>query len=130
MFQRYVEVGRVVLINYGPDCGKIAVIVDIVDHSRVLIDGPTTDVERQVLSFKRMTLTPIKVDNVPRATGTVYLKSLLTNQDIWGKWQKTAWAKKMLRRKVRSTLTDFDRFRIMVAKKERRAIIGRTSLSS
>ncbi|KAJ3340211.1 hypothetical protein HDU93_007301 [Gonapodya sp. JEL0774] len=35
LFQRLVEVGRVVLLNYGPDAGKLAVIVDIIDHNRV-----------------------------------------------------------------------------------------------
>ena len=36
-FTRFVEVGRVVLINYGPDAGKIATIVDILDSKRVSI---------------------------------------------------------------------------------------------
>ena len=34
-FQRYVEVGRVVLINYGKEYGKLYVITDIVDQNRV-----------------------------------------------------------------------------------------------
>jgi len=34
-----VEVGRVCCINYGPDAGKICVIVDIVDQARALVDG-------------------------------------------------------------------------------------------
>jgi hypothetical protein len=34
-FKRTVEVGRVVLCNYGPDAGKIFVIVDILDSNRV-----------------------------------------------------------------------------------------------
>lgn len=34
-FQRYVEVGRVVIINYGKDYGKLYVITDIVDQNRV-----------------------------------------------------------------------------------------------
>ncbi|KAF9405525.1 hypothetical protein BGZ94_003488, partial [Podila epigama] len=33
-FQRVVEIGRVVMINYGPDAGKLAVIVDVIDHNR------------------------------------------------------------------------------------------------
>jgi large subunit ribosomal protein L14e len=37
VFTRFVEVGRVVLINYGPDYGKLATIVDIVDGKRVRI---------------------------------------------------------------------------------------------
>ena len=35
MFTRFVEVGRVVLINYGPDNGKLATIIDVVDAKRV-----------------------------------------------------------------------------------------------
>ena len=34
-FTRFVEVGRVVLINYGPDAGKLATIIDVVDAKRV-----------------------------------------------------------------------------------------------
>lgn len=37
-FQRYVEVGRVVIINYGKDYGKLYVITDIVDQNRVSRD--------------------------------------------------------------------------------------------
>jgi hypothetical protein len=35
VFNRFVEIGRAVLINYGPDAGKLAVIVDVLDHNRV-----------------------------------------------------------------------------------------------
>ena len=34
-FKRYVEVGRVVLVNEGPQAGKLATIVEIIDHARV-----------------------------------------------------------------------------------------------
>jgi large subunit ribosomal protein L14e len=34
-FTRFVEVGRVALINYGPDAGKLCVILEIVDQKRV-----------------------------------------------------------------------------------------------
>jgi large subunit ribosomal protein L14e len=34
-FKRYVEVGRVVLINQGEFAGKLAVIVEIIDHNKV-----------------------------------------------------------------------------------------------
>ena len=34
-FKRYVEVGRVVLVNDGPCAGKLATIVEIIDHNRV-----------------------------------------------------------------------------------------------
>jgi large subunit ribosomal protein L14e len=34
-FKRFVEVGRVVLVNDGPSAGKLATIVEIIDHNRV-----------------------------------------------------------------------------------------------
>lgn len=35
-FTRFVEIGRVVLVNYGPDEGKLAVILDVADNNKVL----------------------------------------------------------------------------------------------
>ena len=34
-FKRYVEVGRVALVNYGTEYGKLVVITDVVDQNRV-----------------------------------------------------------------------------------------------
>jgi hypothetical protein len=34
-FKRYVEIGRVALVNYGEDYGKLVVISDVVDQNRV-----------------------------------------------------------------------------------------------
>jgi large subunit ribosomal protein L14e len=34
-FKRTVEIGRVAMINYGADYGKLVVISDVVDHNRV-----------------------------------------------------------------------------------------------
>jgi ribosomal protein L14E/L6E/L27E len=34
-FKRYVEIGRVAIINYGPEVGKLVVISDVVDQNRV-----------------------------------------------------------------------------------------------
>jgi len=39
-------IGRVVYVNFGPLSGKIAVVVDIVNENRVVIDGPGLDVKR------------------------------------------------------------------------------------
>ena len=45
------------MINYGKNLHKLAVIVDILDENRVLLDGPTTDVKREVYPLKRLYLT-------------------------------------------------------------------------
>ena len=34
-FTRFVEVGRVAYCVYGPDAGKLVVIVDVIDQNRV-----------------------------------------------------------------------------------------------
>merc|ERR1711977_720235 len=66
-FKRYVEVGRVVLVNDGPSSGKLAVIVEIIDHARALIDGPETGVPRQAIADKKVVLTPYVLKKLPRA---------------------------------------------------------------
>jgi large subunit ribosomal protein L14e len=38
-FKRYVEIGRVALINFGEDYGKLVVITDVVDQNRVSISN-------------------------------------------------------------------------------------------
>ena len=35
MYKRFIEIGRVALINDGPDGGKLCVIIDVVDQRRV-----------------------------------------------------------------------------------------------
>ena len=116
-FARQVQVGRVVVMTYGPDAGKLATITDVIDHGRVLVDGPTTGVKRQSVSFKRCTLTPI-VLTIPRSIGSKALAKKVTDQDLVGKWNKTAWAKKIQKRTIRAGLSDFDRFKLMLAKKK------------
>ena len=61
VFSRYVEIGRVCLINYGPDQGKLCTIIDVVDSNKALIDGPKdlTGVVRQMIPFKRLSLTDL-----------------------------------------------------------------------
>ncbi|KAI9289124.1 translation protein SH3-like domain-containing protein [Umbelopsis sp. AD052] len=123
-FQRQVEVGRVVIINYGADAGKLAVIVDIVDHSRALIDGPTTGVKRQAFAYRRLTLTPMVVKDLPRAAGATALKKSLEKNETIAAWNKTAWAQKLANRTQRKNLGDFDRFKLLKFKNQRRAVVG------
>lgn len=66
-FTRFVQVGRVVLINYGADTGKLAVIVEIISTNRVLIDG----FKRQEISLRRVTLTDVTIDIAKGAKSAV-----------------------------------------------------------
>jgi len=125
-FTRYAEVGRVVLINYGPESGSLATIIDIVDGNKCLIDGPSeiTGVERQVIPFKRIALTDLTV-KIQRNARAKTLKKAWADADTLATWEKCSWAKKLSAKKKRASLTDFDRFKVMVAKKERSAIIAK-----
>ena len=53
-YTRFVQVGRVARINYGPQEGKLATIVDILSDKRVLVDGE--GISRQVIPIKRLQL--------------------------------------------------------------------------
>ncbi|KAJ2035360.1 hypothetical protein GGI08_008793, partial [Coemansia sp. S2] len=126
-FKRLVEVGRVVLITHGEDAGKIATIVDIVDHNRAVVDGPTTDVKRQIIAYKNVVLTDIVVKGLPRTIGTKALAKFLEKEQVVEAWQKTAWAQKLEARKRRANMSDFDRFKLMRLKKQQRDIVNRQS---
>ena len=124
-FSRYVEVGRVVLINHGPDAGKLATVIDIVDQNKCLVDGPEeiTGVSRQVISYKRVALTDVTV-NIQRNARAKTLKAAWKAGDTLAKWQGSSWAKKLESKKKRASLSDFDRFKVMVAKKQKSRIIA------
>ena len=38
-FNRFVEIGRVSYVAFGPDEGKLVVIVDVIDQNRVRMTG-------------------------------------------------------------------------------------------
>ena len=109
-----------VLINHGPDAGKLATVIDIIDSKRVLIDGPqkVTQVHRQPILLKRLSLTDLVVEKLPRNSTQKNLLKGWETQGIKAKWDATAWAKKLDSKKKRAALSDFDRFKVMVAKKE------------
>eukprot|EP01090_Pellita_catalonica_P013493 TRINITY_DN321_c0_g1_i2.p1 TRINITY_DN321_c0_g1~~TRINITY_DN321_c0_g1_i2.p1 ORF type:complete len:142 (+),score=23.43 TRINITY_DN321_c0_g1_i2:125-550(+) len=119
-FRRFVEIGRVCLINYGPDEGKLCVIVDVLDHTRAFVDGPSccTGVQRQTIPFKRLSLTDFKL-NIGKGARLKTLKKQWEKQEIQKKWDATSWAKKRATRNKRASLNDFERFKVMVGKKQR-----------
>ncbi|KAF7783864.1 hypothetical protein Agabi119p4_29 [Agaricus bisporus var. burnettii] len=122
-FKRFVEVGRVVLVNDGPLAGKIAVIAEIIDHNRAIIDGPTSGIPRQAFPYKHLLLTPLKLTKLPRAAGTGIVRKLVEQEGIVEKWDKSAWAQKRVMKEKRRSLSDFGRFKVMLAKKQRRDVV-------
>lgn len=118
------EVGRVVLINYGPESGKLAVVVDIVDQNKCFVDGPSSGVARQVVPYSRISLTDFTID-IERNAKQKDVSEKWAEADVQGKWDKSSWAKKLASKKRRAELNDFDRFKVMVARKQKAEIINK-----
>ncbi|KAL1546605.1 60S ribosomal protein L14B [Salvia divinorum] len=119
-FKRYAEIGRVALVNYGEDYGKLVVIVDVVDQNRALVDSP--DMVRSQMNFKRLSLTDIKID-IKRVPKKKALVAAMEAADVKGKWEKSSWGRKLIVQKRRASLNDFDRFKLMLAKIKKAGIV-------
>ncbi|GLT42294.1 hypothetical protein SLE2022_247150 [Rubroshorea leprosula] len=119
-FKRYVEIGRVALVNYGKDYGKLVVIVDVVDQNRALVDAP--DMVRSQMNFKRLSLTDIKID-IKRVPKKRTLIEAMEKADVKNKWENSSWGRKLIVQKRRASLNDFDRFKIMLAKIKRAGLV-------
>ncbi|KAL2169710.1 hypothetical protein VTG60DRAFT_5763 [Thermothelomyces hinnuleus] len=117
---RRVQVGRVLKLENG----SLAAIVEIVDHKRVLVDGPSSDPKlatpRGVVQLSRTLLTPIVIEKLPRGARTAAVKKAWEASGVDAKWKESNWAKKQLQQERRQSLTDFDRFKVMRLKKQRR----------
>jgi large subunit ribosomal protein L14e len=123
VYTRFIEVGRVVLIQKGEYSGRLAVIVEIVDHNRAVVDGPSSGVPRQVLLYSQAMLTKFVVKNMPRSAGSKTVQKRFDEQNIAALWAESHTAKKLANKATRRELSDFDRFKVMVLQKKRSRII-------
>lgn len=117
------EVGRVVLFSKpSPYEGRIAVIVEIIDHKRVLVDGPSEvegkSVPRHAAALSNLALTPVLLEKLPRAIGNGPLKKKWEEAEIEKKWEETQYAKNRGKSAKRRTLNDFERFKVMRLRKQ------------
>ena len=62
-----------------------------------------------------MSLTDLKI-KIPRGARSGVVKKVFIDEEVSGKWEKTAWARKLAARKKKATMTDFDRFKLKLAK--------------
>ena len=122
VFRRFVEIGRVALVNYGPQYGKLVVIVDVIDQNRALVDSP--DMVRTQINFKRLSLTDITIE-IPRMPKNKVLKKAVEDGEVHSKWENSAWGRKLAVRTKRAGLNDFDRFKVMVARIKRSSVVRR-----
>ena len=118
VFRRFVEVGRVIIVNYGPLVGKLAVIVDILTTTKALIQGLKGGIKRQELSLRRVTLTYYKLD-IKRGAKQAEVYKAIDDFKLEDKFKTSTFYKKNEIRQKRANLTDFDRFKVMRLRQKR-----------
>lgn len=93
-FKRYVQRGRLALLGFGPDKGKLALITDLLDQNTVQIDNPVQNVKRQVVSLKWLVLTDfvVPVEKVPNSKEA---EELIKSNGFVDKFYASAWGKKV-----------------------------------
>ncbi|KAI5623060.1 60S ribosomal protein L14 [Silurus asotus] len=122
VFKRFVEIGRVAYVSFGPHEGKLVAIVDVIDQNRALVDGPCSGVKRQAMPFKCMQLTDYVI-KVPHSARQKFVRRAWEKAEVNKKWAEGSWAKKIEAREKRAKMSDFDRYKVMKAKKMRNKII-------
>ncbi|XP_034255971.1 60S ribosomal protein L14 isoform X3 [Thrips palmi] len=117
-FQRFVEVGRVAYVASGPLKGKLVAIVDVIDQTRVLIDGPETGVPRQQIRINEIHLTKFKV-TFPHSARTKVVRKAWIDGEVQKKWEESKWCKRAENSAKRREMNDYDRFKLRGARRHR-----------
>lgn len=115
-FERFVEVGRLVIGTYGPILGKLAIITEIIDRNRCLIDGWTG---RQIINLKRIALTKILIKIIPGISSNKIKNLLIKNNFVIKKLYKRKWMQKKLVSNKKRNFNSFEKFKFMIGKKQK-----------
>ena len=102
------------------NCSNYASLAQSRPNVQAIIDGPSTGVPRQSYPYRHLALTPLILPSLPRGAGTGFIRKQLGKEGTVEKWQKSSWAQKREAVSKRRSLTDFERFVVVLAKKGRR----------
>ncbi|CAL6398046.1 unnamed protein product [Bathycoccus prasinos] len=114
-FQRNIELGRVALVNLKADklYGKLVVVVDLSFSRRAGHQAMHHQLET-------LAITPIKLDT-GRCPDAAALAA--AHKGAAAEFAASKWGQKIARQSARKTLTDFDRFKVAIARSKRSAIV-------
>jgi ribosomal protein L14E/L6E/L27E len=87
---------------------------------QVLVDGPSEKafVPRQEVALAKLSLTPIVIPKLPRASGVGHVAKKWEEHKVQEKFDESAWAKKRAAMQKRRGLNDFERFKVMKMRKQ------------
>ncbi|XP_062540873.1 large ribosomal subunit protein eL14 [Armigeres subalbatus] len=122
-FTRFVETGRVAKCASGKYKGKLVAIVNVIDQNRVLIDGPLTGVPRQQYPVNHLHLTKYRV-KFPYTAKSKVVRKALEAFNLKEKFASTRWQERSAAKAKRCNLSDFDRFKLRLARSERNRIVS------
>ena len=105
------EVGRVVLFNFGPYVNRLAVVLDMVSAKQILVSGPGLGVPKTITNSKRLKLTKFRLASVTREEKEASLREKIAKADVKGKFEATAMGSRLVNQEKRRNLTDFERFK-------------------
>lgn len=117
-FQRYVEPGRVALVAEGALKGKLVSVVDVIDQTRALVDGPGSGVPRQQIRLNQLHLTKFRL-KYPFTAPTRVVRKAWIDAKLNEKWAESQWAKNLANKEKRAQMTDYDRFKLSAARVKR-----------
>ena len=110
-----------VSVKSGAYKGDAAVIVDILDQFRYLVEG--VNVPRIVLNSRDVELTKIVVNNITRGISSADLQQAIKDQKVVEQYQSTAQFRRATKVTKRANLTDFDRFIVKKLKQQKKQLI-------
>lgn len=87
-----------------------------------MIDGPTTGVPRQSINLGQVVLTPLTF-TLPRGAKSATVSKKWAAAGVSEKWAASSWAKKIAQKERRAALSDFERFQVLVLKKQKRYVV-------
>ena len=105
------EIGRIVLFTFGPHVNKLAVVVDMVSASQILVSGPGLGVPKTLTNVKRLRLTKFRLASVQKNEKFTSLTEKIASANVQAVFDQTSLGTKLRNQEKRKNLTDFERFK-------------------
>ena len=121
VYDKFVQIGRVCRVNYGEDANRLCVIVDVLNHSTMLVDGPKklTGVGRKKVPLRWLSLTEFVLPNLAPSASSKVVREAFAKEGIAAKFAATPSGRRIAQQTRRAVLTDFERFQVSSLKKKR-----------
>lgn len=104
------------------DAGQLGQVECITHLVQVLVDGPHSDkdqvVPRHSAPLSQLSLTPIVIAKLPRATGNGVVRKMWESEEVEKRFASSNWSKARALTQKRRQLNDFERFKVMKLRKQ------------